>query len=60
MLGDRGRRALLEVAAPFLADDPDFARYLRRRPLEHGRGTDMGTMVAEVTLCVVLLMGPAG
>ena len=58
MLGDRERRALLEVQRSFLAEDPDFARSLRRRPREHGRGADMGTTVAGLTLCVVLLMGP--
>ena len=58
MLSDRERRALLEVERQFLAEDPDFARSLRRRPPEHRRGTDMGTTVAGVTLCVVLLMGP--
>ena len=58
MLGDRERRALLEVQRSFLADDPDFARSLRRRRPELGCGTDMGTTVAGLTLCVVLLMGP--
>lgn len=58
MLSDRERRALLEVERQFLAEDPDLARSLRRRPPEHGRAIDMGTTVAGLTLCVVLLMGP--
>ena len=58
MLGERGQRALLEVRRQFLAQNPDVARSRRRSSCEHGRGTDMGTTVAGLTLCVVLLIGP--
>jgi hypothetical protein len=59
MLGGRGQRALLEVRRPFPAENPDFARSLRRPSCGHGRGTDMGTTVAGLTICVVLLRGRA-
>ena len=58
MLGERGQRALLEVRRQFLAENPDFGRSLRRSSCEHGRGTDMGTTVAGLTLSLVLLIGP--
>ena len=43
MVSDRERRALLKVQRSFVAEDPDFARSLRRRPREHGCGTEVGT-----------------
>ncbi|MHA6783234.1 DUF3040 domain-containing protein [Pseudonocardia saturnea] len=62
MLDDRERKLLFEIERRLLIEDPELVRSFgpapHRRPPEHGRGTDMTTTVAGLTLCVVLLIGP--
>lgn len=62
MLDDRERELLFEIERRLLIEDPELVRSFgaarHRRPVDHGRGMEMITAVAGLTLCVVLLMGP--